>query len=315
MDSAAENDLEMVEQLWFSMDAVILRAQTRIFRVFVAILKEKSSVFADMFSLPQLPSSVMETMDGVPVVTLYDDPAEMEVFLKAIFDSAFFMPPPARSKFEDTLGILRLAHKYDVPYLRRRALEHLGTIYPSQLSDYRMGNLSLSLKDFHHRIATIERATEVDALWLLPTAYYDICRRELGAIIEDPHWLTLGEKERKTCLLGYQALIRQYPKMLNFLSVSKDEDDDCTDWTECNKFRLGLTGLNKDLSAFMSCPLDIWSEVLWTRMDQIICSNCMTEAKALHAAARQNCWDELPKMFGLPGWEDLEEMRQAALSA
>ncbi|KAJ7639622.1 hypothetical protein DFH06DRAFT_1478356 [Mycena polygramma] len=87
------SDLHKVGQLWFSTDAVILRAQDRIFRVFVAILKEKSTVFADMLTFPQPPSADTETMDGVPVVTVHDDPAEMEVFLKAIFDSAFFMPP------------------------------------------------------------------------------------------------------------------------------------------------------------------------------------------------------------------------------
>jgi hypothetical protein len=84
---AAADELRRVEKLWFSPDVVILRAQDRIFRVFVAILKEKSSVFADMFLFPQPPSSDVESLEGVPVVTLHDDPAELEVFLKAIFDS------------------------------------------------------------------------------------------------------------------------------------------------------------------------------------------------------------------------------------
>jgi hypothetical protein len=87
MAIGAENDLQRVEKLWFSTDAVILRAQTRIFRVFAAILKAKSSVFASMFTMPKPPSSDMETMDGVPVVTLHDDPDDLEVFLQAIFDS------------------------------------------------------------------------------------------------------------------------------------------------------------------------------------------------------------------------------------
>lgn len=73
--------------LWFSPDLVVLRVQSRVFRVFVAILKKKSSVFADMFSFPQPPSSDLDTIEGFPVVTLHDDPEEMEVFLKAIFDS------------------------------------------------------------------------------------------------------------------------------------------------------------------------------------------------------------------------------------
>jgi hypothetical protein len=32
----------------------------------------------------------------------------------------------------------------------------------------------------------------------------------------------------------------------------------------------------------------------------------MTEAKSLPAVAREKCWDQLPEMFGLPGWEELE---------
>ncbi|KAJ6478048.1 hypothetical protein C8R47DRAFT_1198561 [Mycena vitilis] len=147
------SDLHKVGPLWLSAEAVILRAQDRIFRVFVAILKEKSSVFADMFAFPQPPSSDTETMDGVPVVTLHDDPVELEVFLKAIFGVCasptlsqspsvltflwsfrFFMPPPAENKLADTIGILRLAHKYGVPYLRRRALQHLVAVYHTRLS-------------------------------------------------------------------------------------------------------------------------------------------------------------------------------------
>ncbi|KAJ6478039.1 hypothetical protein C8R47DRAFT_1139204 [Mycena vitilis] len=163
--------LHKVGQLWFSTDAVILRAQDRIFRVFVAILKEKSTVFADMFTFPQSPSSDAETMDGVPVVTVHDDPVEMEVFLKAIFDSAFFMPPPAASDVSQTLGILRLAHRYDVPYLRRRALEHMGTLHPTRLPEWNFAKMfPLNSEKFAQRISTVEIATEVGALWLLSTA-------------------------------------------------------------------------------------------------------------------------------------------------
>jgi hypothetical protein len=84
------DSLRKADDLWFSTDVVIIRAETRIFRVFAAILKARSSVFADMFSLPQ-PSEFAdtETMDGHPVITLHDKPEDVEVFLKAIFDSRF----------------------------------------------------------------------------------------------------------------------------------------------------------------------------------------------------------------------------------
>ncbi|KAJ6592181.1 hypothetical protein DFH09DRAFT_1415107 [Mycena vulgaris] len=131
----SENDLlHKEEALWFSAKVVVLKADTRIFRVFAAILKAQSSVFADMFTFPQPSSADTEIMEGFPVLKLHDNPDEIAVFLKAIFDSSFSMPPPAEPRFNDIMGILRLAHKYDVPYLRPRALEHLGTFNPNTTS-------------------------------------------------------------------------------------------------------------------------------------------------------------------------------------
>ncbi|KAK7012786.1 hypothetical protein R3P38DRAFT_3585217 [Favolaschia claudopus] len=176
---------QRADRLWFTPDVVIIRAQSRVFQVFTAILKQKSSVFADMFTMPQPPPADSETMDGVPVVTVHDEPAQMEVFLRAIFDSEFFMPPPAETRIGDTLGILRLAHKYDVPYLRRRALQHLDCIYPTDLLGYDSKveptlDRDVPLAD---RLLSVGIAKEVDALWLLPAAYYDMCRWPLDRLL------------------------------------------------------------------------------------------------------------------------------------
>ncbi|KAJ7364925.1 hypothetical protein DFH08DRAFT_731493 [Mycena albidolilacea] len=310
------DNLQKVSQLWFSPDVVILRAQDRIFRVFVAILKQKSSVFADMFTFPLPPSSDIETIEGVPVVILHDDPDELEVFLKAIFDADFFMPHPAPSKLEDTLGILRLAHKYDVSFLRRRALEHLGPIYPTRLSAYDRPGTGTKFADRLGRgLATVSTAMEVGALWLLPVSYYSICTCKLEDIMDHPRWIALGEKERKTCLIGYQAQLRHHPKILNFLCIPKHENEDCLNWMTCNTIRLTLSfHLNPQLGSELNRPLDLWSEGNWAPMAEGVCAVCVSESKTLHTTARQECWDQLPEMFGLPGWEELEQMRQAALS-
>ncbi|KAJ7464366.1 hypothetical protein FB451DRAFT_1489568 [Mycena latifolia] len=108
--------LQKAEALWFSPEVVILRAQTRIFRVFP-------------------PSSDMETMEGSPVVTVHDDPEDMEVFLKAMFDAEFFMPPPAQARFRDVIGILRLSHKYDVPFLRRPRVSGIANVCEFPIQD------------------------------------------------------------------------------------------------------------------------------------------------------------------------------------
>ncbi|KAJ6582028.1 hypothetical protein B0H19DRAFT_1252172 [Mycena capillaripes] len=319
---ARENAFQKTDDLWFSPDVIILRASTRLFRVFAAILKVQSSVFADMFTFPQPPASSadMETMDGFPVVEVHDKPEDMEVFLKAIFDSSFFMPPPAEMQLEKTLGILRLSHKYDVLYLCRRALEHLGTIYHTRLSGYlTRANSNNSEIDDHKtfilRIDALKTASEVGALWLLPMVYYEICKQDLALILApNSAWHELGEKERTSCLVGHSAQITQFPKILNFLSVGKTEDSDCEDWMECNAIRFRTSfAINDGLESSMRCPLDLWDETEWGMLKELgLCNSCLAEAKDLQAAARQKLWDRLPQMFGLPKWEELEELKRVA---
>ncbi|KAJ6463668.1 hypothetical protein C8R47DRAFT_1238177 [Mycena vitilis] len=69
----------------------------------------------------------------------------------------------------------------------------------------------------------ISTATEVGALWLLPIADYHPCHLKLSTLMRDNEWRGLGENEREACVIGYEALLRQYPKMLDFLFVWKKE--------------------------------------------------------------------------------------------
>ncbi|KAJ6478036.1 hypothetical protein C8R47DRAFT_1288246 [Mycena vitilis] len=286
-------------------------AQGQVFRVFVAILKAKSSVIADMFTFPQ-PSAVapdIETMEGVPVVTLHDDPTEVEVFLKAIFDS---------DKLEDTLGILRLAHKYDVPYLRRRALNHLATTNPTQLSEYsQMPPTTTAQLNLGKLVMIISTATEVGALWLLPVADYKACQFELSMILQHKGWHTLGELERQACVLGYEAIFRQYPRILEFILLWKREGDDCENPTACNRRRSTLSGVHTALIPCMNTPLAMFEmeEEDWLALFEGVCRKCVQEARTHHATSRQKVWDMLPAMFGLLRWEELEQMREAAFSS
>ncbi|KAJ6523160.1 hypothetical protein B0H19DRAFT_854030, partial [Mycena capillaripes] len=117
------------EGLWFSNDTLVLRAENSIFRVSKSMLAARSSVFQNMFEFPPPASGGDQVMDGSPVVRLHDSAADVEAFLRAIFDSSYFMPPPAPVDDVVVLGILRLSHKYGVNYLHKRAILHLETIY------------------------------------------------------------------------------------------------------------------------------------------------------------------------------------------
>ncbi|KAJ6461515.1 hypothetical protein C8R47DRAFT_1225882 [Mycena vitilis] len=100
----------LVEDLWFKPDSA------------------RSTVSYDMVAFPQPADGETELVDGSPVVRLYDPDPDVEVFWRAIFDSSlsYFMPSPEPVELSVVLGIFRLSHRYDVQYLFRRALHHLG---------------------------------------------------------------------------------------------------------------------------------------------------------------------------------------------
>ncbi|KAK7017628.1 hypothetical protein R3P38DRAFT_1310626 [Favolaschia claudopus] len=75
-------ELTRVEDLWFPTDIIVIRTESKIFRVFSGVLAAKSSVFRDMIAFPQPPETETENIDGHPVVRLHDKPEDVEVFLR-----------------------------------------------------------------------------------------------------------------------------------------------------------------------------------------------------------------------------------------
>ncbi|KAJ7148521.1 hypothetical protein C8R43DRAFT_1009214 [Mycena crocata] len=315
---------QQVDGLWFPADLVILQAGNHQFRVFTVILKEKSSVFADMFAFPQphsqsqaTHSPLLEAVDGVPVVTMHDDPLELEVFLKAIFDSDYFMPPPAAIKFDAVIGILRLSHKYDVHFLRRRALEHLGTMYFSRLEDYRLVSGAAYEIDsaLQGNLKTIQVAAEVGALWLLPDAYYSLGYENVESVVTvGASWDRLGELQKRNCLrvFSHETQIQPFLKTLSFLTLSKTAaSETCEDWVACNVAR--LASLRQGHWSTRDV-IRAWNDVDWSILRvNGLCALCVEEAKELYQQEKVKFWGQLPNMFGLPEWDKLVEMRETDL--
>ncbi|TFK29205.1 hypothetical protein FA15DRAFT_430688 [Coprinopsis marcescibilis] len=121
--------LSWVDELWFDDGNLILQAESTLFRVYRGLLTARSSVFRDMFAFPPPPEG-NSTMDGCPVIQVYDPAHDMTSFLHAIFDNELPFGGPsflsADSPIATLESVLRLAHKYDVPFLRRRAMDYLS---------------------------------------------------------------------------------------------------------------------------------------------------------------------------------------------
>ncbi|KAJ7268424.1 hypothetical protein C8J57DRAFT_1067420, partial [Mycena rebaudengoi] len=205
-------------ELWFSNDSLVLQAEEELFRVSASILTARSRAFRDMVSLPQ--SGEEDKLDGVPVVRLHDAAADLWVFLLAIFDSSFSMPSPEWIDIHVVLGIVRLAHKYDVEYLFRRGLEHLTCTFPSHLAQYHdtvlVGRGAIKYRSPHSSVVNvpallevIKLATEVSAAWILPVAYYNVCVYGVPSILDlgGVHWSNLHPEQQRKCLVAHIELV------------------------------------------------------------------------------------------------------------
>jgi hypothetical protein len=77
--------LECCEELWFNDGTVVFRAESRLFRVYGGLLAFYSSVFRDMFSVPQPPAAEMAF--GCHFVELPDRAFDVYHMFKLIHDA------------------------------------------------------------------------------------------------------------------------------------------------------------------------------------------------------------------------------------
>ncbi|KAK7036027.1 BTB domain-containing protein, partial [Favolaschia claudopus] len=317
-------------EVWFEDGNIVIRAENTQFRVYRGVLAAKSPVFQDMFSIFQPIDS--ETVDGCPLIRLPDvATAEVAVFLKAIFDSAFFETYPSPSRIEHIIGILRLSHKYNVEYLKRRALTHLSAAFPTERTAFRAerGELWDTIpRNPPPYMSIIQLAREVEALWILPSAFYELvdacaeaqdlleCIRE--QVVYNGRTIQLSEEDKAALLEGYLAQLNAGPsEMMRFLHQNLDIIG-CTNPLRCLKSRMrAIEIVRLDRSANVKGlrldPLLLWdSDDDWERLDAL-CSRCILSLKLTHSEAQQAFWDQLPQMFGLPPWEALLVMKTNAM--
>ncbi|KAJ7636400.1 hypothetical protein FB45DRAFT_741793 [Roridomyces roridus] len=318
--------LQRSTDLWFPNANLILRAENTLFRVLSDILAARSSVFRDMVTFPQ-PDEETEVLEGCPVVCIHDSAAEAEVFLKAVFDSSFFMPPPSKVEFNTVIGVLRLAHKYDVEYLCRRALEHLDSLYPVSFDTFRTAydypNYSVNYLDVVDiNLIVLRVASEIGALWLLPAAYYCICSYPVEEIVASGQaWSSLIPQMQHKCLAAVPQLIRTTARAHGFLLTLQSAErrglcyslELCEDAiSDAQKILLDWSDYNRDDERTELDPLGhgLFS---YMELDEELCGVCSEFAKTEHLAVQNDFWDRLPELFGLPTWETLIALREEAL--
>ncbi|KAJ7652469.1 hypothetical protein DFH06DRAFT_1206198 [Mycena polygramma] len=307
------------EGLWFPEDSpVVLRAENRVFCVSKSILAARSSVFQSMFEFPQPTAEQVEMMEGRPVIQLHDRAAELEPFLRAIFDSSYFMEPPAEIDFRAVLGILRLSHKYDVPYLFRRAVRHLETVYPIELAKY-PSTITSDPMEYHYGDVCLDLEAlpvlfEVGATWLLPCAFYSIGTYPAEEFIRTEAWDSLLPETKLTCLMLQVKQLRAMTKLNAFLAT----DPTCDSAQACSGMKLlflrtTLTHRSPTGSGDLH-PLCEWPPKRLDKLEKGLCATCNHAGRTQRKGAEMEIWTQLPANCGLAAWDVLLEQRRVSLN-
>ncbi|KAJ6557724.1 hypothetical protein B0H19DRAFT_993531 [Mycena capillaripes] len=307
--------------LWFKDGTLVLQAGASSFRVYAGLLAERSEVFHDMLQFPQPDHA--DSVEGCPVVQLPDAEGDATCFLKALFDYEFFPPYPAPTDFATMSGIIRLSTKYEVESLRKRALVHLSSAFPSDPSTYPPRSPSWKIEEGKGRewIRVILFARELSLDWILPLALYRasaMCKpaEVMNGIHLDGVHMELSPQDKLLCLEQSNSLATSVSAAtINFLwdppSIPGCHGrNDYEKWACTNSrflARRDAEGWRAD--AF---PLTLWMPTDWAQLK--VCASCMTAMKAAHQQAVETCWDGLPERFGLPGWAELEQMKENALA-
>ncbi|KAF8164727.1 hypothetical protein B0H34DRAFT_648792 [Crassisporium funariophilum] len=317
--------LERVPELWFEDGSTVFQASHLAFRLHASVLSARSSVFSDILSPnPRLaPIEKGLYLDGSPLITLHDPAEDAQCFFLAIYDSGYFERPPARSTLIVILAILRLSTKYEVHYLRQRALHHLYLGYPDTLDgwDNRFNLATFSLdRNFGpysntpgESLAIFETCEKVQAKWMLPAILYECCRHDLQTILDHPRWEHgIEAQHKKTLLIGYVRQLEASREVLKFLTCPSLAS--CPQRGRCSEIRgKHAHAMNTDRWSF-SDPLGIWDDGDWESMlHEGMCELCLPVYQAMHDDSKVVFWARLPEIYCLPSWSDLQAMKNTEL--
>ncbi|KAJ7081969.1 hypothetical protein C8R43DRAFT_1142859 [Mycena crocata] len=199
MDSGTSQSIEF----WFQDGDVILNCphlgQRFLYRVHKFILSQHSAPFAAMLAREALDSGGLETLDGLPVVTLPEPAAEIHKLLYCLYNALGSFQDEKRpiARYDWLLSICR---KYKIVPLQQRIVEQLKAEWPAILREWDMRELRIGILHRQHVAASpsglvhnlylddrlsepvgiIEIARALGVPQLIPAAFYDLTRR-------DPH--------------------------------------------------------------------------------------------------------------------------------
>nr|GAT58144.1 predicted protein [Mycena chlorophos] len=324
------------ETLWFEDGNIVFQAGNTQYRLYRGTLARHSSVFKDMLSFPQPIDA--EMVEECPLVRLPDPEAQVTPFFRALFDPTFFSPFPSRTDFPTIYGCLRLSHKYEVGHLRQRALVHLSSRFRTSRKQHeelrylcsediiwqeptaqisKTGSWKWPWGSSAFLVSVIQLARETGALWVMPAAFYklaaDMSSYRRSAMRDENTGATLDLQEQINLSQGSEEQTRRGFRAIQILQ-RQTASKHCASPRKCLSKRLEVVQQGPGLEDILADPLDLgpddWSEDC---IANGVCAACMDALGEQMRDALNLFWDDLPGMYGLPAWDQLEKLREAEI--
>lgn len=202
----------------------------------------------------------------------------------------------SKESFVQVVGIFALGFRYDIPYLRRRAISELTLYCPSTLQSWddpkrkRLGSSEC--------VRLIVLAKTHGVLVFLPTAFYSVCALNTPQQIVG---VGLADTDKAVCIEASRRLLRaKRERLYGFLWSSVSAG--CQNPVLCRGQKLSMA---RRLSDEADCEL-LDLNIDWSRSR--LCVPCLASAKITFNLSRQQLWDDLPSFFDLRNWTSLQTL-------
>ncbi|KZP19271.1 hypothetical protein FIBSPDRAFT_828397 [Athelia psychrophila] len=307
IDGTSLTGLARHPELWFDDGSVVLVAEAMSFRVHRSILCKHSSVFSDIFGIPQPPDSGLETIEGCPVIRMHDSAHEFTQLLKACYDPSFYPEGTNTTTFDYALSMLRFSTKYDIPNFRSRPLDELNKYFPSEslsaLHDQCKSWIATRKITHLDIIRAINIAREADALELLPCAFARLCNFSLESAFAVDESTFLAREDLERLAIGRDNMrVAVEDQIFGFILAGRVSDG-CTQPKVCTEDMAASAGVVRSLVRRRPFMLNVRADF---NTSSKLCLACKAQYNVANSHAREVAWNSLPKSFGLGSWQELK---------
>ena len=240
----------------------------------------------------------------------------------------FFKPPTKNVSVDVVLSVALLSHKYEVQHLRRRSILHIEQNYSMDMDTFIPRSLGTSdgqspwFLGLETLLNIIVTATYINALWVLPAAYY-----HCSNATPSHTWRDTSSWNSSQCAIALRNVLAGAIN-LEIMDVAYDDllgtppCSECLHPTKCalhkiasaQEVRLSITQRNP--AGRKAHTLIYWWHRKWMKEKHCkgLCAPCSSACMSAYESARGDYWDKIPSAFNLPSWEELKSLRETNFS-